>query len=428
MRSSIFVSKTSLTVMLSFALISAIFDSAPLCILFSFLFFFCLVSRLWGSNTLYGVKVSFNGDPISLFPGQSTKLNFTIKNDKLMPVIWLELVGLLDESAPLYPLDTADVKKLVGSQTIDEGIQAKEVEMLYKKFVFVMGNEEIVWQSNWIANHRGIYRPGQFRIRTGDGFGLTQCEDALVLPDEDMIAVFPAVCLVRTDIFLKDMQNAVGASKGFVEDITVIKSTRDYLTIDAAKRINWRITARTQKPVTNNYETILPKSVHFIIDGESFNGARVDPTAFEDSLSIIASVMIKLKDSGIRCGLSLPKGKENPPQSITAPDSTPLRKMLLALAGYDPDKFTIIKQDADGEPVIASAQFDIGAIRSIMNVGKYYYICRDIKSIRGHELLTKLEPSKVTLLPYEFKGGEKSASLYEFDTFELKKLKKEVSK
>ncbi len=428
MRSSVFVSKFSLAIMLLFAVTSAIFDAAALCALFSFLFFFCLVSRLWGGSSLYGLAVSFHGDPISLFPGQTTKLNFVIKNDKLMPVIWLELVSLLNESAPLYPVDTADVKKLTGSQTVDEGIEAKEIEVLYKKFVFVMGREEIIWQSSWIARHRGIYRPGGFRVRTGDGFGLTQCESSLLLPPEDLIVVFPSICPVRVDIFLKDMHNAVGAAKGFVEDITVIKSTRDYLPTDPAKRINWRVTARAQKPVTNNYETILPKSVHFIIDGESFNGPGVDSASFEDSLSIAASIMIRLKDAGIRCGLSLPKGRENAPQNISSPDRTLLREMLLSLAGYDPDEFTIIRQDADGTAELPPAVFDYSGIGSIMNVGKYYYICRDLKSIRGHELLARLEPSKVTLLPYQLDSTDMGASLFEFEVFELKKLKKEVAK
>lgn len=423
MRSSIFVTKGALAVMLFFGVLSAIFNATALCMVFSFLFFFCLVSRIWGKHSLTGVDVTFSGEPMALFPGQNATFDFVIKNDKLMPVIWLELVSVLGEDPPLYPSDDSEVKKLTGPQAIDEGIDAVSADMLYKKFVFVMGNEEIIWKSVWEGRRRGIYRPGRIKVRTGDGFGLTQSESYLDIPPERCVAVYPAVCNVIPDMFLRDMHDAVGAAKGFMEDITVIKSTRDYLPNDPAKRINWRATARGQKTVVNNYETILPKALHFIIDGESFNGTRPDREVFEDTLSIIASLLLKLKDSGMRCGLSLPKSRDTSAIDITAPDRTPIAEMLFALSGYELCPLEPSEDMSMNLPIVQPARFNQGSILSMMNVGKYYYICRDLRSIKAMSLLSQLEPARVTLLPYYYDENDSDASLFQFETHQLKKLK-----
>ena len=408
-RSSVFITRGALAAMLFFGVLSAIFDATALCIMFSFMFFFCLVSRIWGKHSLVGVEVDFAGEPSAIFPGQTTTLDFTINNNKLMPVIWLELVGVLDQDPPLYPTDESEIKKLVGAQAIDEGIDADSADMLYKKFVFVMGG--------------GIYRLERIKVRTGDGFGLTQSEKYLPIPPERCIAVYPALCHVIPDIFLRDMHDAVGAAKGFMEDITVIKSTRDYLPNDPAKRINWRATARNQKTVVNNYETILPKSLHFIIDGESFNGTHPDKAAFEDSLSIIASLLLKLKDSGMRCGLSLPKSRDNDAMDITSPDRTPISEMLFALSGYELRQLEIPEDMSNNVPVVLPAKFNQPSIVSMMNVGKYYYVCRDLNSIKAKNLITQLEPARLTLLPYYYDENDSDFSLFQFETHELKKLK-----
>ena len=51
-RSSLFVSTGCLCFFAAMAVVCVIFDLTELCLVFSFLFFFCLVSRLWGESAL----------------------------------------------------------------------------------------------------------------------------------------------------------------------------------------------------------------------------------------------------------------------------------------------------------------------------------------------------------------------------------------
>ena len=181
-RSSLFVSTGALATFAGLAVLSAIFHAMSLCAVFAFLFFLCLVSRLWGESALRNVEMTCEGEPAALFPPGKVTLRFSIRNDKLLPLIWLEVIQLLDENAPLVPVDPDEICHVHGTQAQLEGVESGEASFLHKKFTFVMGWEDILWDSRWQARRRGIFYPGQIRLRAGDGFGLTQKEQHL---DED---------------------------------------------------------------------------------------------------------------------------------------------------------------------------------------------------------------------------------------------------
>lgn len=194
--------------------------------------FFCGVSRLWGESALRSVQVTCQSAPAALFPPGEVTLRMRIQNNKLLPVIWMEVVQLLEEDAPLIPADPGEICHVQGRQAELEGASGEEAAFLYKKFTFVMGGEEIVWESRWNAQHRGIFRPGRLRLRGGDGFGLTQKEQ-LTGGTDAFVAVYPRVQPVATDLFLRDMWEASSGAKGYQEDPTIIKSTRDYALTDS---------------------------------------------------------------------------------------------------------------------------------------------------------------------------------------------------
>ena len=81
-----------------------------------------------------------------------------------------------------------------------------------------------------------------------------------------------------------------------MEDLTVIRSTRNYMTTDSLKHINWRLAARGLPLSVNVYEDILPKNVHFLLDGESFGGNVPHWEELEETLSILASEFVLLAD------------------------------------------------------------------------------------------------------------------------------------
>ena len=421
-RSSLFVSTGSIFFFVAAAVACAIFGQTALCVVFAFLFFFCLVSRLWGESALKNVSVSYEGAPAALFPPGEVTLKFRIKNDKLLPVIWLELVQLLEEDAPLFPADLAEVCRVRGEQARLEGSSGEEAAFLHKKFTFAMGGEELAWESRWTARRRGIFRPARMELRGGDGFGLTQKERHLGGGDR-CVAVYPALQSVSVDPFLQEMWEATSGARGYLEDPTIIKSTRDYALTDPFKRINWRVTARSQKTVVNTFETILPKSAHFIVDCESFNGPQADRESFEDMLSMLTSIILRLENAGIQCSVSLPQGKNSPAREIIGAEKTPLEEILFAFAGYELRELAYTEEGARRAYARPSV-FRNSHILSLRNVGKFYYICSSVDRVETGGLVSRLDPAWTVLLPYTQPESIREAALHEFSIVGLRTLKR----
>lgn len=303
-RSSSFVSPGAILCLGALSVAGAFFHMTALSAALAVFCFFCLLSRLWGQSALKQVEIVCEGTPAALFPGGEAQLRFTIRNEKLLPVIWLEILQFLDGQAPLFPAEEADICRVSAQDAFWNGsLPDTEVSFLYKKFTFLMGGEQLTWVSTWHARHRGIFYPAQVRCRAGDGFGLMQTERTFSSDALRRIVVYPAVQSVAIDAFLRDTWEAAGGAKGYMEDPTVIKSTRDYACTDSYKRINWRISAKGQRMLVNTYETIQPRSAFFLLDGESFNGAAPELDALEDTLSILASLILRLHERAFSAAL-----------------------------------------------------------------------------------------------------------------------------
>ncbi len=422
-RSSLFVSGGALGTFAVLAVLGAVFHVRALCAAAAFLFVLCLVSRLWGESALRDVSVHCESAPAALFPPGEVTLRLRIKNDKLLPVIWLEVVQLLEEDAPLIPAEAAEICRVRGVQAQLEGAAGEEAAFLYKKFTFLMGGEELTWESRWNARRRGIFHPGRLQLRAGDGFGLSQREQLVGGAGDPFVAVYPAVQPVSVDLFLKDMWEATSGASGYLEDPTIIKSTRDYARTDAFKRINWRMTARSQRTVVNTYETILPKSAHFIVDGESFNGPRETGEAFEDMLSILTSLILRLEEAGIQCGVSLPRSREDAPRELLGAEQTPLEEILTAFAGYRLRELVGTEEDPR-KLYVRPAEFRDSQILSLRNVGRFYYVCSALDRVEKGGLVSRLDPARTVLLPYTAPSSLRESALQAFSVVGLNTLKR----
>lgn len=398
--SSVFVTWWALAAMAAGTLAAAVFRQEDVCAFLAALFLFCLVSRLWGERSLKNVSVEVKGNPGRIFPPGEVSLTFRIQNQKALPVIWLDLAEVLAESAPLFPADESTVHYLSPERALAEGFRISDrAYFLRKKFTFLMGWEDLCWESTWNARHRGIFQFSHLRVRAGDGFGLTQTERYLNDAGARCIAVYPRVQPVNASMFLRNLWDASSSARGYLEDPTIIKSTRAYARTDSYKQINWRITARTQQTTVNTYETILPKSAFFLVDGESFNGPHRDSEDFEDTLSILTSLLLRLSDAGVRCSVSLPQGRRTPPQDLIGGDGTSLEEILFALAGYELCAL-VPPTEGTGNPFALPSVFHDNRILSLPAAGRFYYLCSHLDRIDPKGLLSRLDPARTVLLPY----------------------------
>lgn len=396
-RSSNLVSWPALGIELLCCILSAFFDQWNLSAVLMFVFLLSGASRLWAHLTAKKLIVSAAGAGSGFFPGEEAVFDISVKNQKFLPVIWLEIFFPLSKDLCLTPENSRPPDDW--ETPVLERCGASTELVGEKRFSFFLWYETLHFQSRWKANRRGVYSTEGWRLRTGDGFGLTQVECPIWQTNSRQFAVYPKLIPVVPDLFLRNLWNARSGNRGVVEDPTIIRSTRDYMTTDSLKRINWRLAAQGLPLTVNVYEEILPKTVHFLFDGESFN--RPDPHSeeMEDALSILASEIVRLSELQIQCGLSLCKGNGCEPINLFSSSSAGPEDMLCALAAYQP--LPSVQNTSTGKIMPQPTVFDEAPLyESAADIGRFYYISYDTDSVKSSKLLQRLDHTCTSLLPY----------------------------
>ena len=140
------------------------------------------------------------------------------------------------------------------------------------------------------------------------------------------------------------------SDRGCIEDNTLFKGIHDYQSGDSIKHINWRVLARQGELTVNEYQSVIPRHVTFVLDLLSFTTWREETTnsgtmmvldrfdseSLEDMISLTASCILALTERKIRCTLVLPAFGDHAVRVIDGnglADQIPL--LLTELAGLE---------------------------------------------------------------------------------------------
>ena len=110
------------------------------------------------------------------------------------------------------------------------------------------------------------------------------------------------------------------------------------------------------------------------------------------------------------------------PRNISGTGSTPTQEILGALAGYDLRPL-IQPEDPDKPPYALPSVFLTDGLLSLTNVGRFYYLCHSADGVRNQKLLSRLDPARTLLLPYEAPSAQ-SPMAQVFPTVGLTTLKR----
>lgn len=373
-----------------------------------------IVSRIWAKQSLKNLSVRVLSKSNGMFAGETTEMEVEINNDKAMPVVWMQVYFPIAPNLCMIPQDSRVPEQW---EVYDLELSGGSRELVGdRKFSFIKWYETKKFTMKWTGNCRGIYTADAWKLRTGDGFGLVQVERIIRNAKIKQFAIYPKLIDVKNEMFLKNLWNADTGARGVMEDTTVIRSTRDYMLTDSLKRINWRLAARQLPLAVNVYEEILPKSVHFIFDGESFSGSMLHKEEMEEAFSILTSELISLEAEQVRCAISLPKGDGN--EAINVFHSDGIDLMLHAISAYNNEK---IKVDVDNDYVYIPQEsvFDEAPILSAKKkTGHFYYITYDADTLTNRALIQTLDHQTVSILTYC-----DSKPIGEFETICMQSLK-----
>ena len=394
--SSLLVSLPCLGIFLSITIIASILHQALVAGFCLFVFLVCGFSRLWAKFSIRNVLVEISARSKHMFVGDDAEVSFNIRNEKMLPLIWLELLLPMPRRSCFMPSEDFEVSEVAftAGDAWDGGLA------LQKRFSFIMSKDALAWTGRWSAKKRGVYRIDSLVLRSGDGFGLTQSQTVTTPMEMPVFVVYPNIRKVDITPFLSMQWDGTGGQFGFIDDLTIMRGMRHYEAGDSWKHINWRMAARQQGININLYETITPKAIHFVLDGESFCTVSGDDSEFEETISFLASLLLRLTEANVLCGLSLPSSKYMKQTDIAA--TSEVEELLTALADYD----LIAKRDEEvstaQDVVFMPSDFDVPAlVRAARPAGRMYYIAHDAKALRKQGFPAELDKTKLIMLSYD---------------------------
>ena len=360
-----------------------------------------LVSRLWGLAALRGMEVSAEAEREAISVGQSVTVRYTLKNNKALPLVWVELM----QDAPVRDCLVPDASFRLREFSEEEAAHTGRSRAYIRRFAFVMGYSALAWETEWTGARRGVYRPQNIVLRSGDGFGLTQSTGEVSGLEGRMIVVWPRIVPVETWPFLRHVWTGATGKAGWSEDPTVMLGEHPYQPGDSWKRIDWRAAARTDELMVRQFDTVTPLSVLFILDAAALEDA-------EEGISMTASLIHALCWSGIDCGLALPATEHHAPLLLRPEDPGVTEAgCLYALASFEAES--------------ATSRFNEKAIMSAAaETGQVWIVSEGAGSMRCAELAGKLSESGVRLLAAKEEDGAAMTKIYTFDSIRRKEAAK----
>ena len=359
-----------------------------------------LVSRLWGLYALRGIEVSVRPEREALSVGQSVTVRYTLKNNKALPLIWLELCQDVPVRECLVPENGFILREF----SPEEAEHTGRAKAYLSRFSFVMGYSTLEWECQWRGEHRGIYRVQSVTVRSGDGFGLTQSSGEVTSLGGRVITVWPKIVPVETWPFLRHVWSGRTGKAGWSEDPTVMRGERAYQPGDPWKRIDWRVAARTDELQVRQYDTVTPLSVLFILDAASLSDK-------EEGISILASAIHALSQSGIDCGLALPATASTAPVLLRpGEENAGAAGCLFALAAFEAES--------------ATERFDeIAVMSAAASTGQTWMVVESAADLGCPALAGRLSEGGVRLLCARRKTGAQMTKTYTFDELRRKEAR-----
>ena len=406
-----FVSWFGLGFILALILVSAYFEMATLESFLIIVFILCLIAFLWGKLSLAKMELKNQSEDCCGFPGATLEAEFSVKNRKMLPLIWLDLVLPIGKKTCIEQPDKDE----------EEGEGSKKTRSLRSTFLWLMPHQTIRWKQTALAVHRGVCRVEEATLHSGDGFGLSTQTLRRKLEQSLRFVVYPKLVDVDVSPILNKLTEMESARNGFYTDRTLLETTRDYREGDSFKNINWRLLARKDELHVNVYEKLTMRRVCFmpdlmsfthveeIIDGNERREERVVETEnMEEMFSLMASLMVKLHEKGVLCSLVVPAIGEKS-ERIIMPESaeTQIMELLGALAE--------IEYDAEGMRLPLEA-IDMNRHK----LGRLYVLSRDAKRSCLSERLPGVEELGAISIFQESPSGEDSGDGSYFSETDLR--------
>lgn len=224
------------------------------------------------------------------FIGDVLDYHITVNNDKLLPMIWLDI-------SDTFPLG------LQTGGTHRRGVGA-EAELDHRITTSLLPYQRVTWKYRVRCRARGYHRIGPARLRSGDMFGLTSAEKNV--PDVDYLLVYPRIVDLRRMLNLWERPLGTGRGRRFVQDDpSRFVGLREYLPTDPLKHIDWKATARHGRLESRIFEPAATRYMLIALNARTGDAAwqGSNRRLFERAVTVAASVAEYARNEDYTFGL-----------------------------------------------------------------------------------------------------------------------------
>lgn len=342
------------------------------------------------------------------FAGEDLSLTLRLRNDKWLPVPWIEVRDAIPENA------------IVDEQHLSPSSSPNYVNIV--RSTHLSWFERTSWPLTFHTVARGYYRLGPSRLISGDPFGFFREER----DDEFLNSVLIYPKLYTLPELGLPPERPFGELKGrerIFEDPSRIAGLRDYRPGDPMRRIDWKATARSGELRSRVYEPSSTQHLYIAMNVHTLRGSWEGyvPELLERLLSVTGSIARHGFETGYAAGLlangSYPES-DRPMRIPPGRHSDQLSRILEALAGIGPMTLTglenVVEKEAQRFPfgatmVCVTARMDEPLAASLRRVSRAGHTVV-VVSLADHEFEEDLDKIRVynvseALLALERAGG-----------------------
>ena len=250
-----------------------------------------LAARIWEKFAFERVAHERGLSQRRAFIGDSIEYTVTLSNEKLLPLIWVDIQDTFPQGLDLPGA------VLRGSNT--------DVTKQHTITTSLLPYQKASWKYSLRCNSRGYHRIGPARLRSGDIFGFSASETRM--SEVDYLLVYPRIVDLGRLVFSEE--HPLGDTKGInplFQDTTRFVRQRDYQPTDPMKHIDWKATARKMRLQTKVFEPVVSLNVLIAMNATTSEHAWQGSNRrhFERAVTAAASVAHYAAERGYTFGLA----------------------------------------------------------------------------------------------------------------------------
>lgn len=257
------------------------------------------LARLTARHALAHVSYERTLEPDRLFVGDEASLLVRLKNDKFLPLAWLQITDPI-----LYGMVGAN-QELDDLLVFSGGIEAQEsLQPALVNRTAVGPYQEVRRTYRVKAMRRGAYKIGPATVETGDPFGIFR--HTTTFPGRTEILVYPKIYGPEAiGLPFRQSMGTLIARRALFEDPVLLAGSREYRPGDALRHIHWKATARTGDLQVRVSDPSTTAQIQIILNLNTFQQVwqGVDLERVEAVISVAASLALWGLDHDFPVGL-----------------------------------------------------------------------------------------------------------------------------